>query len=177
MPDGRKNWILYIVALMLVAVVVVAAVAYVMWPDDDGAGDDDGGDDVQPLYAHISFGLFTENVSAPTVKILVDIDGDGVMDTTETVNPAMSEIGGVYSSSMTTRVVQLDANASTFRFMVQVFDGDQQLMYSINDETHTGPVADGAVDSWNYINLGGPMTFDCEITIIYQVLSYEALPF
>lgn len=167
---------MYVVASVIVAVVVIAAVAYVMWPDDDN-GDDDGGDDVQSLFAHISFGLFTENVSSPTVKILVDVDGDGVMDTTETVNPVMSQIGDVYSSSMTTRVVQLDANASTFRFMVQVFDGEQQLMYSLSDETHTGPVADGAVDSWNYINLGGPMTFDCEITIIYQVLSYEVLPF
>jgi hypothetical protein len=177
LSTGGKNQIPLIAALAIVAVVVIAAVAYVMWPDDDGAGDDDGGDDAQPLFAHISFGLFTENVSSPTVKILVDVDGDGVMDTTEIVNPAMSQIGVVYSSSMTTRVVQLDSNASTFMFMVQVFDGDQQLMYSINDETHTGPVADGAADSWNYINLGGPMAFDCEITIAYQVLSYEALPF
>jgi len=131
---------------------------------------------VQPLYAHISFGLFTKNVSAPTVKILVDVDGDGVMDTTEIVNPVMSEIGGVYSSSINKRIVQLDVNASTFKFLVQVFDGDRQLMYSLNDETHTGPIADGSTDSWNYVNLGGSMTLDCEITIAYQVLSYGTFP-
>lgn len=175
MSNGGKNWIPLIAVLVIVAVVIAAAVAYVMWPDDEN-GDDDG-DEVQPLYAHISFGLFTKNVSAPTVKILVDVDGDGVMDTTEIVNPAMSEIGGVYSSSINKRIVQLDANASTFKFLVQVFDGDRQLMYSINDETHTGPIADGSTDSWNYINLGGPMVLDCELTIIYQVLSYGTLPF
>lgn len=167
---------MFIAAAAIVAVVVVAAVAFVMWPDDEN-GDDGSGDEVQPLYAHISFGLFTQNVSSPTVKIHVDTDGDGVMDTTEVVNPVMSQIGGVYSSAITKRIVQLDANASTFKFLVQVFDGDQQLMYSIGDEPHTGPITDGATDSWTYMNLGGPMTTDCEITIIYQVLTYGALSF
>ena len=176
MPDGGKNWTLFIAAAVIVTVVVVAAVAFVMWPDDEN-GDDGSGDEVQPLYAHISFGLFTQNVSSPTVKIHVDTDGDGVMDTTEVVNPVMSQIGGVYSSAITKRIVQLDTNASMFKFLVQVFDGEQQLMYSISDETHTGPITDGSSDSWNYMNLGGSMAMDCEITIIYQVLSYGELPF
>jgi len=141
MPNGRKNWILYIVALVIAAVVIVAAVAFVMWPDDESEDD--------PLYLHISFNVTTADVPNPTVKIFVDVDGDGTSDQTRTVNPSLTSLGSYYASMIQTVVVQLDENAQLFTYIIEIYNGTEKLFYSA-DETRTGPIVSGSSDTWNF---------------------------
>lgn len=142
MSNGGKNWIPLIAALVIVIVVVAAAVAYVMWPDDENG--DDG-----PLYLHVSFSITTSDVPDPTVKILVDVDGDGTNDQTRTVTPTLTSFGPYYKSMLQTIVVQLDETAQMFTFTIEVYNGTEKLFYS-SDEIRTGPMVAGSSDTWNF---------------------------
>jgi len=144
MPESGKNWTLIIVALVIVAVAVIASVAYAMWPDDDNEDD--------PLYLHISFNVTTADVPNPTVKIFVDVDGDGTNDQIRTVSPSLTSLGPYYGSLLQTVVIQLDESAQLFSYTIGVYNGTEKLYYSA-DETRTGPIVSGSSDTWNFTPL------------------------
>jgi len=121
------------VALVAIVTVVVYIVAYSVFilPSPKPT-----------LYGNITVGSYASyTVPNPTIKLSIDVNGDGVNEILKTYNPTTIHVGSEYLLSAGSQIFEynivLDSSATNWTFTVKVLNGLIPLHFDGNNDQST----------------------------------------